>query len=561
MLPKIRSLAKRFHAHMGHAPEPARALVPVATKPSRKPMHVSRMLLERMSETIKAEKPQTFVQYKAPDLPPGVRPDRPPPGTVLCMDSGYEEAPQMALDSAAPVFGWLNQYAQFGCGLYFPGYPYLAELTQISEYRAPSETTSTEMTRKWLKLKSKSNGDKSERIAQIDARMKELKVRELFERAALLDGEFGRAQIILNIKGQESDEARQKPLMIDPTGIKKDSILSLQCIEPYWSTPFSWNAMYPERADFYKPTSWYIMGRKTHETRLLTFIGREVPDLLKPAYNFGGMSLSQLMQPYVNFWLRTRKAVNDLINNYSITMLSTDMASTLEEGTDGTGLLNRLQLFQQSRNNQGVGAINKDSEEIIQVNTPLSGLHELQAQSQEHMAAPGHIPLIKMFGVTPTGLGATGEGEIQCWYDWINAYQQKLFGPHFDKLLIAIQCDLFGSVDDDITYEWVTLDEPTVAELAAERKSDADAGISYINAGVISVDEERERLQDSPKSGYDNLKGNAPEPPEPEVDDTGELAEQGQEHESGEADKQREHEAEQAELDRQHEAKLARATK
>jgi phage-related protein (TIGR01555 family) len=540
---------------------PTAPSVPAVTAKPKRPMYISAALLERTAQAMRAENPQTFVTYKAPDLPPNVRPDKPPAGVKLA----HDEMPAMALDSSAPVFGWLNQYSQFGCGLFFPGYPYLAELTQISEYRAPSETTSTEMTRKWLEHVSKSGGDKSEKIAQIDARMKELKVRELFERAALLDGEFGRAQIMLNIKGQDSDEARQLPLDLSPAGIKKGSLVSLACIEPYWSTPFSWNAMYPERADFYKPQSWYIMGRKTHSSRLLTFIGREVPDLLKPAYNFGGISLSQLMQPYVNMWLRTRKAVNDLVNNFSITMLATNMAATLEEGQSvdsPTGLLARLALFTQSRNNQGVGAIDKDSEEILQVNTPLSGLSELQAQSQEHMAAPGHIPLIKMFGVTPTGLNATGEGEIKVWYDWIAAFQAKFFGPHYDVLLKAVQLDLFGAIDDDIAYQWVPLDEPTQKELAEIRKSDADAGTAYINAGVISPDEERERLQDDPQSGYNNLSGPAPEPEEPEGDietDPSDLAAQGNEHASTEAEKQRQHEAEQAELDRKHEAALAKA--
>jgi phage-related protein (TIGR01555 family) len=532
--------------------------VPAATK--KKPMYVSRALLERMSEQMVATK-APFVEYKAPDLPPGVVPTvKPTAETGLKL--AHDELPQMALDSAAPVFGWLNQYQQFGCGLFFPGYPYLAELTQISEYRAPSETTSTEMTRKWLKHVSKSGGDKGEKISQIDAWMKEKKVRELFERAALLDGEFGRAQIVVNFKG-DTDEKRQLPLSWDKSGIAKGSVTTLQCIEPYWSTPYSWNAMYPEREDFYKPQAWFIMGRRWNSSRILTFIGREVPDLLKPAYNFGGISLTQLMQPFVVMWLKTRLSVNNLISNFSTTIIATDMSATLEEGSDGSSFLNRLKLFVQARSNQGVGAINKDTEEVVQVNTPLGGLSELQAQSQEHMASPGHIPLIKMFGITPTGLGATGEGEITCWYDWIGAYQNKFYGPHYDKLLIAAQCDLFGEVDDDIGYEWESLSDPTVKESSEIRKSDADMDVAYITNGVITPDEARARLQNDPQSGYSNLSGKAPEPEEPDDEieaDPADLASQGNEHAAGEADKDRAHEAEQNDLDRKHKEKLAAAS-
>jgi hypothetical protein len=527
----------------------ARKLAPLPTPPAAppraesRPMVIHRRVLEDVKSLI-APTQAVWRDFGPPELPPGVLPatqanDRAIVGEIprasLAMDD--------ACGGAQPAWGWLNGNQGYGCGLWFPGYPYLAELTQISEYRAPSETTSTEMTRKWFELQTKGGGDKSDKISKIMARFEELKVRDLFRRAALLDGEFGRAQIYLNVDNAD-DNKRQLPLEITPQGIGIGSLKSIQCIEPYWSTPYSWNAAYPERADFYVPTSWYIMGRKTHASRLLTFIGREVPDLLKPAYNFSGISLSQLMQPYVDAWLRTRNAVNALINNFSVPVLSTDLAATLEEGgAPGSGLLARLQTFTLTRNNQSVAAINKDTEELAFAEASLASLDKLQAQSQEHMAAPAHVPLIKLFGVVPTGLNATGEGEIQVWYDWINASQVNLFQPHLYTLLKAVQLDLFGEIDDDIVIHWVALDEPTQKELSEIRKSDADAGVGYINAGVIDPDEERARLQSDPDSGYSNLTGPAPEPPEPMVDPNVEAQLQ---HESDQADAAREHQQKQA---------------
>ena len=518
-VPMLRNL-RAWLANKLHPP-----IAPPPASPTRRPLTISRRVLDDLKGQIApVDGPRgTWHDYQFPELPPGVLPAD---EQTLAFDAelapvtGEVKRTSLALDSNsfAPQWGWLNGSNQYGCGLWFPGYPYLAELTQISEYRAPSETTSTEMTRKWFELQTKDGGDKSAKISKIMARLDELKVRHLFRRAALLDGEFGRAQIYLNINDAD-DKARQLPLCITPEGIPKGSLKSIQCIEPYWSTPYSWNAAYPERADFYVPTSWYIMGRKTHASRLLTFIGREVPDILKPAYNFGGMSLTQLMEPYVNAWLRTRKAVNDLINNFSIPVLATNLAATLQEGGEpGSGLLARLQMFTLTRNNQAIAAINKDEEELKFAEATLASLDKLQAQSQEHMAAPAHVPLIKLFGVVPTGLNATGEGEIQVWYDWVNASQVNLFQPHLETLLKVVQLDLFGAIDDDLVIHWVTLDEPTQKELSEIRKSDADMDTGYINVGVISPDEARSRLQNDPDSGYENLTGNAPEPePDPDM--------------------------------------------
>jgi uncharacterized protein len=530
--------------------------------PARKPLRITAALkaIAQRAEDGHLVHPQRPARpadpYGMPELPAQVLPRN---VEALAMDAalpGEVKRTALAMDSFAPSWG-LGGNQGFAGGLWFPGYPYLAELTQISEYREPCETIATEMTRKWFELQSKSGGDKSEKISQIMAECERLKVRENFYRAALLDCEFGRGQIYLNIDNAD-EQKRQLPLEITPEGIGKGALKSIQCFEPYWSTPYSWNAQYPERPDFYKPTSWYIMGRKTHADRILTFIGREVPDLLKPAYNFSGISMIQLGEMSVNMWLRTRKAVNDLVNNFSMLVLHTDLGATLEDGSEeGSGVLNRLQILTAMRNNQGANVINKDSELLEFAEATLSGLDKLQAQSQEHMAAVWGIPLVKLTGITPAGLNADSEGEIIVWYDRVGAMQVRLMQPNLEIVLKAIQCSLFGAIDDDLVIHWITLDEPTQKELSEIRKSDADMDTGYINAGVISPDEARARLQSDADSGYSNLTGNAPEPePQP---DPNEAAGAGMEHETGEADKDRDHEAEQNDLDRQHDLKMAKA--
>jgi phage-related protein (TIGR01555 family) len=500
MLSRFRRAYRAFRA-------PSAPAAPIA-RPQRP--GISLRALENLSGMLAAD--GTTRRYELPTLPPGVVPSPGTPAPFMAAD----EAPRMAMDDGytAPGFGWLNQYNTLGCGLTFPGYAYLATLAQISEYRAPAEVMSTEMTRKWLKLVGKGEGDSAEKLKKIEDRLTELKVRDAFRRAAWQDDIFGRSQIYVRIRNQDDDVSRAKPLTIEAGGgVGVGDLLGFQVIEPYWTTPFSYNAQYPEQPSWYRPESWYIMGRKTHRTRLLPFISREVPDILKPAYNFGGVSMTQLMEPYVTMWLRTRKSVNDLVNIFSITTLATDMNATLSEGADGSDLIRRMQIFISNRDNKGLMLINKGTEEMGQQNTPLGTLDALQAQSQEHMAAPCHIPLIKLFGVVPTGLNATGEGEIQVWYDFVRSRQENLFGPQFDVILKLIQLDLFGSIDPNIGYEWVPLDEPTAKEKAEERKSDAERDTAYINASVVDPDEVREKLQRDPNSGYDNLSGPAPGPP------------------------------------------------
>lgn len=464
-------------------------------------------------------------EFKAPALMPGVVP------TTLPTDDPANLGAFVALDSefVAPTYAYANQ---FHCGLGFPGYAYLAELSQRSEYRAPSETIASEMTREFCKLVAKGKGtkgtkdmdgdgdkDKNDKIEQLIEAMEEFKVREMFGKVAELDGQFGRGQIYIDIDygSRNQDETDQLPLVVDAATIKKGSLKGFKVIEPIWTTPFTYNATDPRQQDFYKPKAWFVLGKRVHASRLLTFIMREVPDILKPAYNFGGLSMTQLMESSVFRWLRTSNSVSDLIHNFSVMVLKTDMTDILSGKPDKPGgLLDRAALFIQNRDNQGLTILDKDKEDLGAVNVPLASLDKLQAQSQEHQAAPCHIPLVKLLGVTPTGLNASSEGEIKVFYDFVRACQQKFFNENLNIVLQILQLHLFGEIDDAISFEWVSLTAPTVKELSEIRKANADTDAVYITNGVISPDEVRAKVNADPDSGYSNLSGDAPNPPDVE---------------------------------------------
>lgn len=443
-----------------------------------------------------------------PRIMPGVIPAALPKGDrlVLAMDGGHAETERLAFDNMPPA-AWGGGAGVLGPGLSFLGFPYLAELVQISEYRIPSEALSTEMTQRWMKLKNKGKKDLKDKLAEITERMEHFKIRELFREAALKTEQFGRAHIMINVKGQEDDLPRQNPL----TTIEKGALLGFACIEAYWLTPYSWNATQPEKPDFYRPQSWFVLGKKTHNTRLLTFIFREVPDLLKPAYDFAGISMSQLMMPYVNRWLRTAKNVNDLINIFSIVTLSTDLQSLLQDPVE---FVKRLTAFTQGRDNRGVMVINKTTEELNVNDVSLGSLDKLQAQAQEHMATPARMPLITFFGITPTGLSASSDGEFKARRTYVKGMQEMGFTPHLEVVINLVQMDLYGEINSDITHEWVSLDNPEGKDLADLRKADGERDLAYVEKSVISADEVRDKLRNDPESGYANLVGPAPEPPD-----------------------------------------------
>lgn len=458
-----------------------------------------------------------------PKLLPGVLPSE---SAIKAMAVDSAMLPYVALDSAtmAPAWEWARSA---NCGFGFPGYAFLSELAQRTEYRSPVETIAAEMVREWITLTTsgKSAAGAEDKIEKLNAALDKYKIRDLFRRMSEYDGFFGRGQLFIDIDAKvENDERKKLPLLIDSATIPQGSLKGFTPIEPLWTTPYSYNAQDPTAPYFYKPQAWFIMGKMTHASRLLTFISREVPDMLKPAYNFGGLSLTQLMEPYVFQWLRTRNSVSDLIHNFSVMVLKTNMAALLQGTAESSlsavsdaasNLLARAKLFTQTRDNQGLTLLDFGTEEMEQIAVPLSGLDALQAQAQEHMAGPSHIPLVKLFGITPTGLNASSEGEVKVFYDFVRSQQQLLFADPLKKVLDILQLNEFGNIDESISFEFVPLTSPSVKELSDIRKADVDGGVQLVQASVITPDELRERLKSDPDSGYPNLTGEAPEPPDP----------------------------------------------
>ncbi|MQI67024.1 DUF1073 domain-containing protein, partial [Escherichia coli] len=235
----------------------------------------------------------------------------------------------------------------------FPGYPYLSQLAQLPEYRKITGTIAEEMTRKWIELKhvGKDDGDdKADKIRQLDEALKRFRVREKFREAAEHDGYFGRGQIYIDVKTPSGNSAwlvpdeLDKKLYISPRKITKGSLNGFRVIEAMWTYPGVYNADNPLSPDFFNPSEWYVMGRTVHASRMLTMISRQVPDILKAAYNFGGLSLSQMAEPYVQNWLRTRDSVSDLVHSFVVHGLKTNMQNALS-GIADPNLFMRAELF------------------------------------------------------------------------------------------------------------------------------------------------------------------------------------------------------------------------
>lgn len=229
-------------------------------------------LLHRL-ETVR-ETPPNF--YPAPILPNGVYP---------------ESHDIMAMDGFCTASQYVDIDAQFYSS--FLNYQVLTQLSQSTEYRLVAETFAQEMTREWGEVKGKDQ----KKVEKIEAELKRLSVRSLFRKHIENDFLFGGSQMYIDIKDQY--ERTDLPLLINNKGIAKGALRGFVVREPLWSTPAEYNAHDALSDTFFRPQKWFVMGKVVHSSRMMTLITRPLPDILKPMYNFYGISMTQLMLPYV----------------------------------------------------------------------------------------------------------------------------------------------------------------------------------------------------------------------------------------------------------------------
>ena len=378
------------------------------------------------------------------------------------------------------------QYSQFI--LKRKSYQELSALSADDIIRNAIGVITRECLSKWGKItiNTKDDIDINPIIERLEKRLKELNIVKALNKSihdALL---FGGSMIYFNFSGQQSYE---KDLVISKeTSINK--LLNFRVIEPWLIAPNNVNVNNPLSDDYMKPSKWYVSGAGVvSATRLYPLVFFEAPDLIKPLFNFLGISLAQYMFDKVKCADIIRQSLSDIFLRFR-----TDIIKTPALATNNQQLLeNRIKAINESKNNLATLMLT-DKEEFIQSVTSLAGLDKIQAQAYESIASSATIPINKLFGQTPTGLNNSGAYDLANFNDTIKGYQNNIIKPFIDKVL-EILLNEFEYSDIQAEFIFNPLEQLNELELAQANNLQADFYSKLIASGIISQDDALEMLK------------------------------------------------------------------
>lgn len=423
------------------------------------------------------------------------------------MDNALEQSGHFNTIRNVVASGGIDAYPQF------LGYAYLSGLQQNGFIRAGVEGLADEMTAKFIELVRFSDTDDNDdnKISKINEFLNQFQIKELFNKAAALNGYFGGCLIFIDTGDEDLLSALDEKSL-------NHSIKNFVLVEPINTYPGRYNSTNPLAPNYFVPETWFVLGQEVHASRLLYLAADEVSMLLKPAYNFYGIAPAQIAADSVSHFIKDREAASRLLHKYSLLVLKTDMGSVLYNGNPEE-LYDRIKVLADFRDNNSVFVIDKEDEDIVTVTTSIAGITEIVRLSLELMPIMFRQPLTKFLGISPGGMNATGESDENNWNEYVLSQCEKQLRKPVKRLLELIQYDLFGEVDEKIDFIFKIQSSNDETKEVNNNKIKADTYVQLTTAGIISPEEARKALADDEKSGFNSIDIDAV----PEMPGTGET--------------------------------------
>lgn len=406
--------------------------------------------------------------------------------------------------TAAVIDTFVNLMTRQGVGMPNPQngtqYP-LTRLTQnylllISLYRNSwivrkiVDRVAEDMTKAWINLTSDISPEAQDQIDRLE--------RRAHIRAKLTEGVkwarlFGGAAALMMIDGIDED-ALFDPL--DPARIMPGSFKGLMVLD-------RWSGIYPDielvdnisDPEFglpkYYEISDYTRNKSfmVHHSHILRFPGCHLPSWEEQSTTMWGAS--EIESVYDELVKRDNASANiaGLIYRANLNIRKIkDLGPTLSLGDQQqiADLYSTMEAENQLANNFSTMAIDSEDDWITLQNTTFTGLNDIYESFMLDVSGATGIPVTLLFGRSPAGLSATGESDLQNYYDMVGQKQETYLRPVLEKLLPVEFMSAFGQVPDDLNFQFNSPRSESPTEQADVVQKKATVINDLFTSGLLS---------------------------------------------------------------------------
>lgn len=227
---------------------------------------------------------------------------------------------------------------------------------------------------------------------------------------------------------------------------------------------------------------------KIHHSRIVRFVGNLLPWWEEIAEQQWGASVVESVFDELKKRDNVSWNIAQLTFMANIRVLKMQDLGQLLSASDSESqaeLLRTLEAQNMLLNNMGMQVM--DSGDGLETHQyTFGGLADCYQQFIMDISGAAEIPVTRLFGRSPSGLNATGESDLQNYYDMIAEKQESCLRPILNKVLPPFIISTLGSLPDDFDFEFDPVAEPTDKERADLAKCGTDNVVAAYNAGLIS---------------------------------------------------------------------------
>lgn len=311
---------------------------------------------------------------------------------------------------------------------------------------------------------------------------------------------YGGAAGLILIKGQEG--MLDQPL--DLSTVMPGSFMGLMILD-------RWMGIWPDMRlvtdmgdpDFNLPAYYMVkdaegrMVARVHHSRIIRFTGRDLPYLEKIAELYWGESEVEAL--YKDVVAHDNVSANMagltfLANINTMEVQNLEQLFAIGSNQQQQRFWNVMQAQSVLRSNFGVQLVEKGNQ-MHNAQYTFAGLQDVYESMCLNLCGASHYPMTKLFGRSPAGMNATGESDLQNYYDYVNSQREAKLRPALERLLPVLAMSAWGAVPDNLQIAFPPLWTPTAKEVAEIAKGKAEAVVSTFQAGLMTAGTAQKELK------------------------------------------------------------------
>src|SRR5208337_3507855 len=232
-----------------------------------------------------------------------------------------------------------------------------------------------------------------------------------------------------------------------------------------------------------------LRGKKIHYTRVIRHIGVELPFYQSILEQFWGISVLERLYDRLVAFDSATSGIAQYIHKMHLRVIKIDKYRQIQAagGKLLQGFMRFAEDMRRRQSNEGITYIDTADDFVVHNSNISSGIAEALTQLSQQISGALQMPLVRLFGQSPGGLGSNGESELRTYYEGVSQGQERDDRvPITNICLITAKSEAIKLKPDEFGFNFRSLYQLDDEQKSGVFDRDSRAILEAYGTGVIS---------------------------------------------------------------------------